>query len=129
MTDHVITGGTLNDFTHDVTKTSMTIPGRKSAVHWVNVGLFGTMFMTACHTDFVSPEDDRCTIYVDVGEYAEINRWQIDNCESVRVFVRITQDGTRHHSLSVPPESFPLEIDSQGFPRESSYQEYLDSSP
>lgn len=54
--------------------------------------------LMACSTDFVAPEDPRCTIYVPEGtEYYEINRWQIDNCESVRVLV-VRFDGTVLHS-------------------------------
>lgn len=43
--------------------------------------------LAACTTDFVSPEDERCTLYIGEGETVNINRWQIDNCESVRVIV------------------------------------------
>lgn len=50
--------------------------------------------LAACSTDFVSPEDERCTIYVHEDDDAyEINRWQIDHCESVRVIV-VRFDGT-----------------------------------
>lgn len=41
----------------------------------------------ACSTDFVAPEDDRCTIVTAPGETVEITRWMIEHCESVRVVV------------------------------------------
>lgn len=45
------------------------------------------LVLAACSTDFVAPEDPRCTIHVGEGESYQINRWQIDHCESVRVIV------------------------------------------
>jgi hypothetical protein len=65
--------------------------------------LLAAVALVACSTDFVAPEDERCTIYVGVGEPAEINRWQIDHCESVRVFV-VRFDGSVLYSYerSVP---------------------------
>lgn len=45
------------------------------------------LLLAACSSDFVAPEDERCTLYVAEGEVARITRWQIDNCASVRVVV------------------------------------------
>ena len=45
------------------------------------------MALAGCSTSLVAPEDERCTIYVGVGETAEITRWQIEHCERVRVVV------------------------------------------
>ena len=59
------------------------------------------LMLVGCSTDFVAPEDDRCTLYVAEGEPAHITRWQIDNCEAVRVIV-VRFDGTV--TLTVPDE-------------------------
>jgi hypothetical protein len=45
------------------------------------------LVLAACSTDFVAPEDERCTLYVAEGEAADITRWQIEHCASVRVIV------------------------------------------
>lgn len=46
--------------------------------------------LAAC-TDPIGPEDPRheelCTIYVGVGERAEITRWMLEHCETVSVWV------------------------------------------
>lgn len=55
------------------------------------------LLLCACSTDFVSPEDPRCTIYTAEDEPAEITRWQIEHCERVRVFV-VVFDGTVAYS-------------------------------
>lgn len=44
----------------------------------------------AC-TDFIGPDDpdyeELCTIYAAEGEVVEITKWQLDNCERIRVVV------------------------------------------
>jgi hypothetical protein len=47
--------------------------------------------LAACTSDFVGPDDptfdELCTLYVGEGESAEITRWQIEHCETVRIVV------------------------------------------
>ena len=54
--------------------------------------LLTALLLTGCSTDLVAPEDERCTVYVvDIGEAYEITRWQMENCEAIRVLVWRTQ--------------------------------------
>lgn len=65
--------------------------------------------LVAC-TDPIGPEDPRheelCTIYVGVGERAEITRWMIEHCESVSVIVVKFGGSTERFEVR------PLELDT-----------------
>lgn len=61
------------------------------------------LLLAACSTDFVAPEDERCTLYTTPDEPAEITRWMIEHCESVRVIVLVPAASASHSPRVTTP--------------------------
>ncbi len=53
--------------------------------------LLPALALVGCSPDLIAPEDpsfeDLCTLYLTEGEQASISRWQLENCETIAIFV------------------------------------------